>query len=104
MAVGANQPFGNASATLTIAAGATSVSGALPPGQADGSVLVFNSTTFVAFVRLDAGPATTNDIPVPPNGRILLQCNQFITNASAILIGTTPSGNIYFTRGVGSVY
>lgn len=106
MAVGANQPFGNIAGTLTITtSAAASVSGALPAGQQDGSVLVTNGTTGIVFVRLDAGPASASDIPVPANGgRILLNAGAFVTSASVFAPSLATAGPVYFTRGAGSTY
>ena len=102
MASGASLPFrpsGTTSIVASTAAAATNLAGG------GSSILVFNSTGAVAFIRFGvaSGTAATNgDTPIPAGGRMLLDGGPLVTHASAILASGT--GTVYFTRGDGSVY
>ncbi len=102
MANGASQPF-RPSYTASISATTAAAETALPAGGE--SVLIYNATSSVAFVRFGSSAgvaATLTDLPVPPNGRMLVAVNHLVTAVSALLhVGT---GTVYFSRGDGSVY
>lgn len=103
MSIGSTQPFRPAG-TAQVAAG-TSSSNVLLNGGGE-SVLVYNSSSAVAFVRFGVGSslqATSQDVPVPPGTRVLLHVGgPFVTTGAAMLsVGT---GTVYFTRGDGTVY
>lgn len=95
-AVAPFQPVG----TVTIAASTTSASSTLPPGG--DAVLVTNSTTSVAFVRLDASAptATAADTPVLPGSARLLSAPSLISSVAVIL--ASGSGSVFVTRGSGT--
>ena len=100
MSTGSSQPFRPAG-TASLAAGTASANVALPVGG--DSLLVTNSASAVAFVRLGSDPsvaATTGDTPVLPGARMLLGVNPLINTAAAIL--AAGSGTVFFTRGDGS--
>jgi hypothetical protein len=97
-----NQPFRPAG-TLTVAASTANARGALVGGG--NSVLVFNSTTSVAFVRFGTDStvtATAADTPIPPGLRMLVDAGPFIQQAAVLLASGT--GNVYFSRGDGTTY
>ena len=94
MSVGSVQAF-RPVGTVAITASGTSATTPLPPSG--DTVLIQNSGSAVAFVRLDAGPATSADMPVLINGQILLDCPTPVTAWS--VIGT---GVVYATRGTGT--
>jgi hypothetical protein len=117
MASGSVQPFqpSGPANTVAVAASTASASGNLlpsvaPNGQAgimpngDDAVLIYNSTAAIAFVRIDGpgGAATTNDVPVPAGGRMLMQISPYAAVVYVIL--STGSGTVYFTRGRGTTY
>jgi hypothetical protein len=104
MAVGLVQPFQPTGGTVALSAGTTSVNATLPSGGE--SVLVFNNTTVVVFVRVD-GPgavaSTTYDLPVPIGGRVILNAGTYATTA-AVIATAVGTGSVYFTRGSGTAY
>ena len=102
MSTGASLPFRPAG-TAVIAASTSAASVALPPGGS--SVLIYNGSASVAFVRFGmAGEtiAVSSDTPVPPGARMLFDAGRLVTAGSAVLESGT--GNVFFTRGDGSVY
>ncbi|HQT87971.1 MAG TPA: hypothetical protein PK677_05385 [Acidiphilium sp.] len=102
MSTGASLPFRPAG-TVVIGASAAAASIALPPGGS--SMLVYNSTTSVAFIRFGMVGDTTaqiSDTPVPPGARMLFDAGRLVTTASVVLASGT--GSVFFTRGDGSVY
>jgi hypothetical protein len=88
------------SGTVTVAASTATATAKLSTGG--DACLIYNATTGIAFVRMDAGPATAADTPVPPGARLLLNCPPTVTNCAVIL--SAGSGNVYFTRGNCGVY
>ena len=102
MATGSTQPL-MVSATATLAAGTSSSNVALAgSGEA---VLVYNATGVLAFIRfgMDASVvASSADMPIPPGSRMLIHAGEFSKTVAAIL--TSGSGNLYFSRGQGTVY
>lgn len=101
MTVGSVNPFKPAQ-TLTIAASTAAASASLPiPGDA---VLIFNSTSAVAFVAVGTGAvtATTASYPVPAGGRALIATGPYVNALSVVL--STGSGTVYATVGDGTQY
>jgi hypothetical protein len=101
MSVGSVQPFQTATnaSTVTIAATTTVATAALP-GNGE-SVLVYNASAAIAFVRV-GGSATVNDVPVPPGARMLMQCGAYASLVAVLL--STGTGNVLFVRGSGTTY
>ncbi|MCB8880406.1 hypothetical protein ACELLULO517_09195 [Acidisoma cellulosilytica] len=90
-------------ATVSIAAGTSSNAVAL--GGSGPSLLVFNSTASIAFLRLGASTslsATTSDLPIPAGAQLLLTVAATVTAAAVLL--SAGSGTVYLTRGSGSAY
>jgi hypothetical protein len=104
MSVGSVQPFQTATnaSTVTIAATTTVATAALP-GNGE-SVLVYNASAAIAFVRVggSATTATVNDVPVPPGARMLMQCGAYASLVAVLL--STGTGNVLFVRGSGTTY
>lgn len=101
MATGSIKPF-VPSRTATLMGTTTSSNVAL--GAGGDTVVVTNVASSVAFVRFGSDAtvsASTTDMPVLPNSRVLLALNPLISYAAAVLISGT--GNILFTRGDGSI-
>jgi len=102
MSSGSTQPFRPAQ-TATLAASTTAAYAAIP-GYSE-AALVTNTTSAVAFVRFGTDStviATTADMPVPPNGRLLMHCGSIASTVSVLL--ATGSGAVYVSRGDGTVY
>ena len=100
MSTGAITPFQPA-ATVTLAA-STIASNVQLTGNGE-ALLITNSTSSLAFVRLgsDQGvSATISDTPILPVSKILLRCGPLVSYCAAIL--ASGSGAIMFTRGDGS--
>lgn len=102
MASGASLPFRPAG-TVSVAASTTAEAAALVSGGS--SILVFNDSGAVAFIRFGMNTgvaASASDTPVPAGARMLLDAGTLVTHASALLASGT--GTVYFTRGDGSIY
>lgn len=102
MASGSIAAF-NPEATVSIVVGSSSAAVAL--GGTGPSLLVFNSTSDTAFLRLGATTtltATTSDLPIPAGASMLLSVGAAVTAAAVIL--SSGSGIVYLTRGSGSIY
>src|SRR5689334_13408107 len=100
MAIGSTSPF---RPTETVALNAETASSSVPLAGGGDAVVVTNTATSLAFVRLGSDPtvaASASDMPVLPNSRALLCANQLVTFAAGVL--TSGSGTILFTRGDGS--
>lgn len=100
MAIGSVTPF-RPTGTASISSGTTSVSTQLVGGG--DTVVVTNTTAALAYVKFGADPsvsASTGDMPVLPNTRVVLAVNSLIGYAAAIL--TSGGGAMLFTRGDGS--
>jgi len=100
MAIGSTMPF-RPTGTVSLTAGTTSASLALAGGGE--SVVVTNITASLAYIRFGADPsvaATTADMPVLPNARVMLGVNSLIGYAAAVLV--SGSGTLLLTRGDGS--
>lgn len=90
-------------ATIGLTAGTTSTAVSLPGSGP--TLLVFNATSSIAFLKLGASPQTTaraTDLPIPAGSQILLGISATVTAVAAIL--TTGSGTIYITQGSGSAF
>lgn len=103
MSIGSTQPFRPAG-TAQVAASTTSSNVSLSGGGE--TVLVYNGSSGVAFIRFGVGSslqATNQDVPVPPGTRMLVHVGgPFVTTVAATLSAGT--GTVYFTRGDGTVY
>ncbi|WP_284944557.1 hypothetical protein [Acidisoma cladoniae] len=102
MASGSISAF-NPEGTVSVAAGTTSQAASLP--GTGPSLLVYNSTTAIAYLRLGATTsltATSSDLPIPAGSQMLLSVSTTVTAAAVVL--STASGRVYLTRGSGSVY
>jgi hypothetical protein len=100
MAIGSIMPF-RPTGTVSLAAATTSASIALSGGG--DSVVVTNIAASLAYVRFGADPsvaATSVDMPVLPNARVMLGVNSLIHYAAAVLVSGT--GSVLLTRGDGS--
>ncbi len=102
MAVGMVAPFAPSGNGVGVAmpASTASVSATLPASGE--SVLFFNSTASIAFVRTDAGPATPADTPIPAGGRLLMEAGPYVSAVSCVL--ASGSGTVYASPGAGSTY
>ena len=100
MAIGSITPFrptGTASLNVSTSSSAVALTGG------GDTVVVTNATTSLAYVRFGSGPsisATSVDMPVLPNSRVMLAVNSLVTHAAAVLVSGT--GTALFTRGDGS--
>lgn len=102
MASGSIAAFSPETAGL-IAASTTSTAVALPGNGP--SLLVYNSTSGIAFLSLGASTsltATGNNLPIPPGQQMLLSVGTTVTAAAVVL--SSGSGTVYLTRGSGSAY
>jgi hypothetical protein len=100
MAIGSTMPF-RPTGTVSLAAGTTSTSVALLGGG--DSIVVTNLAASLAYVRFGADPsvaATSADMPVLPNARVMLGVNSLIGYAAAMVV--SGSGTVLMTRGDGS--
>jgi hypothetical protein len=103
MPIGSTQPFRPAG-TVTVACGTSSVNGSLiGAGEA---VLVFNATSSVAFITFGTDLTVVATVaagtPIPPGARLLVHAGEYALTCAAVL--ASGSGNLYFTRGDGTVY
>ncbi len=98
MSTGAIQPF-EPIATVTVAATTSSAAAVLPASDA---ILVFNSTSAIAFVAIGGATATSAGTPIPSGGRQLFAGGLYVTSAAVIL--ASGSGSVYFTAGQGTAY
>lgn len=101
MPIGSVSPF-RPTGTASIAASSVSAN-VLLTGGGD-AVVVTNTTTALAYVKFgsDASTqATTGDMPILGNSRLILSVNSLITYAAAI--APAGSGAILFSRGDGSI-
>jgi hypothetical protein len=100
MPIGTTSPF-RPTGTVALAASANSANTVLAGGG--DTVVVTNPTTALAYVRFGADPsvaASSADMPVLPNSRIILAVNSLIAYAAGILAG--GNGTLLFTRGDGT--
>ena len=100
MSIGSVTPF-RPTGTVPLAAGVASANVGLA-GSGD-SMVVTNTAASVAYVRFGADPtvaASSADMPVLPNARVMLAVNSLISYGAAML--ASGSGTVLFTRGDGS--
>jgi hypothetical protein len=100
MAIGSIAPF-RPTGTVSLSAGTSPAAVALVGGG--DSVLVTNTSASLAYVSFGANPsisASTTDMPVMANTRVLLSANSLVRYAAAVL--AAGSGAVLFTRGDGS--
>ena len=100
MALGSTSPF---RPTGSVSVAATTVSAASPLAGGGESVVVTNNSASVAFVRFGSDntvSASSADMPVLPNSRVMLSINSLIGFVATAL--ASGSGNVFFTRGDGS--
>lgn len=100
MPLGSVSPF-RPTGTVSVSAGSTASNAALPGGG--DTVVVTNTATALAYVRFGSDAtvsATTADMPILGNSRLVLSVNALITYASAIM--PSGSGVVLFSRGDGS--
>ncbi|HME19843.1 MAG TPA: hypothetical protein VKI44_00500 [Acetobacteraceae bacterium] len=65
--------------------------------------MITNTSASLAYVRFGADPsvsASTADMPVMANARVMLSVNSLVSYAAAVL--AAGSGAVLFTRGDGS--
>jgi hypothetical protein len=100
MPLGSVSPFRPTGSTgLSISVVSASVSLA---GGGD-TVVVTNPSTALAFIKFGADAsvvASTSDMPVLPNSRVILSINSLIKYAAAM--ASSGTGSIFFSRGDGS--
>ena len=100
MGIGAITPF-RPSGTVSISAGVSSV--ATPMAGGGDSVVVTNTSPSLAYVKFGADPsvsASTGDMPVMANDKIMLSVGSLVNYAAVVL--TSGSGMLLITRGDGS--
>ena len=100
MAIGSITPF-RPTGTVPLSAGTSPLAVALAGGG--DSVVVTNISASLAYIRFGADPsvsASTADMPVMANSRVLLSINGLVSYAAAVLVA--GSGTVLFTRGDGS--
>ena len=101
MPIGSISPF-RPTGTVSLTA-ATSASNTILSGGGD-TVVATNTSTSLIFVRFGSDPtvtATSGDMPVLPNSRVVLAVNSLISYVSAM--SSSGSGTILFSRGDGSI-
>ncbi len=100
MAIGSITPF---RPTGTVSLGAGTLSRAIALAGGGDSVVVTNTSASLAYVGFGADQSVTAssaDMPVMANSRILLSVNSLVNYAAAVL--ASGSGTVLFTRGDGS--
>lgn len=100
MSTGAISPF---HPVATAAVSASQVSANIRLTGGGGTVLVTNTTASLAYVNLGSDSsvqATSADMPVLPNNKVLLQAGSLVSHGAAIV--ATGTGLILFTRGTGA--
>jgi len=99
MAMGSITPF-RPTGTASLSAGTATATVALVGGG--DSVVVTNISGALAYVRFGADPsisASTADMPVMANSRLMLSVNSLVSHAAVVL--AAGSGTVLFTRGDG---
>jgi hypothetical protein len=100
MAIGSITPF-RPTGTVPVGASTSSTAAALIGGG--DSVVVTNTSSSLAYVCFGADPSVTAssaDMPVMANSRIMLSVNGLVSYAAVVL--GAGSGIVLFTRGDGS--
>jgi hypothetical protein len=101
MPIGSVSPF-RPTGTVSVSAGGVSASARLSGGG--DSIVVTNTSTGLAYIRFGSDPtvaATTSDMPILANDRLILSVNSLITFVAAI--SPSGAGIILFSRGDGSI-
>jgi hypothetical protein len=101
MAIGSVSPF-RPSGTAVVSAGGVSVNTLLTAGG--DTVVVTNATGAIIFIKFGSDSlvtASTADFPVLANSAMIFSVNPLVTYAAAI--APSASGNVYFSRGDGSI-
>jgi hypothetical protein len=100
MPLGSVSPF---RPTSTITVSVSSVSANAPLSGGGDSVVVTNTTSALAYVRFGSDAtvmASTTDMPILADSKLILSINSLISYAAAI--SPSGSGSILFSRGDGS--
>jgi hypothetical protein len=100
MAIGAITPF-RPTGTVSINAGTTSAAVMLAGGG--DAIIVTNTSSSLAYVRFGADPsvsASTSDMPVIANQKVMLSISSLVSHVAVILIA--GSGAVLFSRGDGA--
>ena len=100
MPLGSVSPF-RPTGTISILVGGISSNAPLSGGG--DSVVVTNTTNALAFIRFGSDPtltASSIDMPILSNSRLILSVNSLISYAAAV--SPTGTGAILFSRGDGS--
>lgn len=101
MPLGSVSPF-RPIGTTSLSAASTSTNAPLTNGGE--SVVVTNPSNTLVFIKFGADPsltASTSDMPVLPNSKVILSVNSLITYVAAV--APSGTGSILFSRGDGSV-
>jgi hypothetical protein len=101
MPIGSVSPF---RPTGTVSVSASGVSANVRLSGGGDSIVVTNTSNGLAYVRFGSDQtisATTSDMPILANDRLILSVNSLINYVSAI--SPSGSGIILFSRGDGSV-
>lgn len=101
MPLGSVSPF-RSTGTISVSSGSVSTNAPLTGGG--DSVVVTNTTSALAYIRFGSDPtltASSMDMPILPNSRLILSVNSLISYAASISI--SGSGLILFSRGDGSI-
>jgi hypothetical protein len=100
MPIGSVSPF-RPTGTISVSVGGVSANSPLLGGG--DSVVVTNTTSALAYVRFGSDPtvtASTADMPILANSRLILSINSLISYVAAI--SPVGSGIVMFSRGDGS--
>lgn len=92
----------NATLTAAVTPAASTAALTLPP--AGESLLVYNPTNGIVFVRVDGQAATANDFPVPAGLSRLLDIGSIIQTVTLFQASGATAGNVYLSRGDGNTY
>lgn len=101
MPLGSVSPF-RPTGTVSVSVGSVSAN-TLMAGGGD-SVVVTNTSGFLSYVRFGSDPtltASTADMPILANNRLILSVNSLITYVAAV--SPSGSGLVLFSRGDGSI-
>jgi hypothetical protein len=101
MPLGSISPF-RPTGTVSVSTGGVSAN-ALLSGGGD-TVVVTNTMAALAYIRFGSDPtvtATTTDMPILANSRLILSVNSLITYVAAI--SPSGAGPVLFSRGDGSI-
>jgi hypothetical protein len=100
MAIGAITPF-RPTGTVSVSAGTTSAVAMLAGGG--DAVVVTNISSSLAYVRFGADPsvsASTEDMPVIANQKVMLSVSSLVSHVAVVL--AIGSGAVLFSRGDGA--